>query len=69
MCGVNGYGTIGKRVVDAIRLQPDMQLIGVAKTRPNYEAETAVQKGYPLYSAIPERSPSSLRLGWISTDR
>ena len=54
--GVNGYGTIGKRVADAVRLQPDMQLIGVAKTRPNFEAEIAVQKGYSLYSAIPERS-------------
>ncbi len=54
--GVNGYGTIGKRVADGIRLQPDMQLIGVAKTRPNFEAEAAVQKGYALYSAIPERS-------------
>jgi glyceraldehyde-3-phosphate dehydrogenase (NAD(P)) len=54
--GVNGYGTIGKRVADAVRLQPDMELIGVAKTRPNYEAETALRKGYSLYSAIPERS-------------
>lgn len=54
--GVNGYGTIGKRVADAVRLQPDMQLIGVAKTRPNFEAETAIQKGYALYSAIPDQS-------------
>ena len=28
---VNGYGTIGKRVADAVKLQPDMELIGVAK--------------------------------------
>ncbi len=54
--GVNGYGTIGKRVADGVRLQPDMQLTGVAKTRPNYEAATALQNGYRLYSAIPERS-------------
>lgn len=54
--GVNGYGTIGKRVADAIRAQPDMTLTGVAKTQPNYEAEAAVRKGYPLYAAIPERS-------------
>lgn len=54
--GVNGYGTIGKRVADAVRLQPDMKLVGVAKTRPNYEAEAAVRKGYRLYAAIPERS-------------
>jgi glyceraldehyde-3-phosphate dehydrogenase (NAD(P)) len=53
--GVNGYGTIGKRVADAVEAQPDMTLAGVAKTRPNYEAETAVRKGYPLYAAIPDR--------------
>ncbi|MFB6159844.1 MAG: type II glyceraldehyde-3-phosphate dehydrogenase [Haloferacaceae archaeon] len=54
--GVNGYGTIGKRVADAVEAQPDMELVGVAKTRPNYEAEAAVRKGYPLYAAIPERA-------------
>jgi len=53
--GVNGYGTIGKRVADAITEQPDMELVGVAKTRPNFEAETAARKGYPLYAAIPDR--------------
>ena len=53
--GVNGYGTIGKRVADAVEAQPDMALAGVAKTRPNYEAEAAVRKGYPLYAAIPDR--------------
>ncbi|AAY80691.1 phosphorylating glyceraldehyde-3-phosphate dehydrogenase [Sulfolobus acidocaldarius] len=47
---INGYGTIGKRVADAIRLQPDMELIGVAKTSPNYEAFTAMRKGYKLYT-------------------
>jgi glyceraldehyde-3-phosphate dehydrogenase (NAD(P)) len=54
--GVNGYGTIGKRVADAVEAQPDMTLAGVAKTRPNYEAEAAVRKGYPLYAALPERA-------------
>jgi glyceraldehyde-3-phosphate dehydrogenase (NAD(P)) len=54
---INGYGTIGKRVADAVAAQPDMELVGVAKTRPNFEAETAVSKGYPLYAAIEERLP------------
>jgi len=54
--GVNGYGTIGKRVADAITTQPDMELVGVAKTRPNYEARGAVDRGYPLYAAIEERA-------------
>jgi glyceraldehyde-3-phosphate dehydrogenase (NAD(P)) len=53
--GINGYGTIGKRVADAVRAQPDMTVAGVAKTRPNYEAELAVEKGYPLYAAIEDR--------------
>ncbi|PSP74873.1 type II glyceraldehyde-3-phosphate dehydrogenase [Halobacteriales archaeon QS_1_68_20] len=53
--GINGFGTIGKRVADAVRAQPDMEVVGVAKTRPNYEAEVAVRKGYPLYAAVPDR--------------
>ena len=46
---MNGFGTIGKRVADAVAKQPDMELVGVAKTRPSYEARRAVEKGYPLY--------------------
>lgn len=53
---INGYGTIGKRVADAVAAQDDMKVIGVSKTRPNYEARTAVEdKGYDLYIGIPER--------------
>ena len=48
---VNGFGTIGKRVADAIAKQPDMELVGVTKTRPSFEATRAVEKGYPLYVA------------------
>ncbi len=55
--GVNGYGTIGKRVADAVRQQPDMEVVGVAKTRPNFEAQGAVDKGFDLYAAVEERKP------------
>jgi glyceraldehyde-3-phosphate dehydrogenase (NAD(P)) len=48
---VNGYGTIGKRVADAVAKQPDMKLVGVAKTRPSFEARHAVEQGYPLFIA------------------
>lgn len=48
---VNGYGTIGKRVADAVVRQPDLRLVGVAKTRPSFEAEVAARKGHPLYLA------------------
>jgi len=48
---VNGYGNIGKRVADAVAKQDDMKLVGVSKTRPNFEAFVPAQKGYPLYVA------------------
>ena len=48
---INGYGTIGKRVADAVALQDDMTVVGVAKTKPNFEAKLALQKGYPLYAS------------------
>jgi len=48
---VNGYGTIGKRVADAVARQSDMELVGVTKTRPSFEARRAAEKGYPLYLA------------------
>jgi len=47
---INGYGTIGKRVADAVSLQDDMELVGVAKTRPNFEARMAIKKGFSLYA-------------------
>jgi glyceraldehyde-3-phosphate dehydrogenase (NAD(P)) len=46
---LNGYGVIGKRVADAVAKQDDMQLAGVVKTSPNYEAKLAVNKGYKIY--------------------
>jgi len=53
--GVNGYGTIGKRVADAVAAQPDMELVGVTKTGPDYGAEAALRRGYDLYAALDDR--------------
>ena len=50
---INGYGTIGKRVAEAVSLQDDMEVVGVTKTKPDFEAKLAVEKGYRLFSAIP----------------
>lgn len=52
---INGYGTIGKRVADAVEAQDDMKIVGISKTRPNFEAKTGIDKGYDLYIGIPER--------------
>ncbi len=42
--GVNGYGTIGKRVADAIQVQGDMNVVGVVKAHPDYMAKIASSK-------------------------
>ncbi|MGA9139717.1 MAG: type II glyceraldehyde-3-phosphate dehydrogenase [Methanocella sp.] len=47
---LNGYGTIGKRVADAVARQDDMTLVGIAKTKPDYEAYVAAEKGYDIYA-------------------
>ncbi|MFC7209100.1 type II glyceraldehyde-3-phosphate dehydrogenase [Natronoarchaeum sp. GCM10025321] len=54
--GVNGYGTIGKRVADAVSAQPDMRVVGVSKRSPNHEARAATEIGYDLYPADPDRT-------------
>ena len=41
---VNGYGTIGKRVADAILLQKDMELVGVTGHSYNYRLKLAPAK-------------------------
>lgn len=51
--GINGFGTIGKRVADAVSLQDDMEVSGVTLTKPSFKAEIAIKNGYKLYSAIP----------------
>ncbi len=48
--GVNGYGTIGRRVADAVLKQPDMELVGVTKTKADYKSSAAVKKGISIYS-------------------
>jgi len=48
--GVNGYGTIGGRVAEAVLKQKDMELVGVTKTRPDYRSKVAVDRGMGLYA-------------------
>ena len=53
---VNGYGVIGKRVADAIRLQPDMELIGVADVVSDYRVQAGAVLGLPIYASLPEKA-------------
>ncbi len=50
---VNGYGVIGKRVADAVAMQPDMVLAGVCDVAADWRPRMAEAKGYALYGAGP----------------
>ena len=44
--GINGYGAIGKRVADAVLLQDDMALVGVADVAMVYRKTEEAMSGY-----------------------
>jgi len=47
--GIVGYGTIGKRVADAVLLQDDMELVGITANTYNYRIKTACEKGIKIF--------------------
>jgi len=47
--GIVGYGTIGKRVADAVLLQNDMELMGVTANTYNYRITSALKKGISIF--------------------
>ena len=49
--GIVGYGTIGKRVADAVLLQDDMELFGITSRSWNYRIESAIRKGIDVFPA------------------
>ncbi|AFA39627.1 glyceraldehyde-3-phosphate dehydrogenase, type II [Pyrobaculum oguniense TE7] len=52
--GIVGFGTIGKRIADAVAAQGDMHVSGVLKVTPDYEALVATAKGFKVYT-LPDR--------------
>ena len=48
--GLVGYGTIGKRIADAVAAQKDMKLVGVTAHSYSFNTEVAKQKGYKIFS-------------------
>ncbi len=52
---VNGYGVIGKRVADAIQVQPDMELVGVADVVSDYRVKAGAVLGLPIYASLPDK--------------
>ena len=61
---INGFGTIGKRAAWAVSKQDDMELVGVTKTRPSYEARIALDSGFPLYASCAENVEAFSKEGY-----
>lgn len=60
---VNGYGVIGKRVADAVALQPEMSLAGVCDIETDWRPRVAVQRGYRLFGATAEHATAMREAG------
>ncbi len=53
---VNGYGTIGKRIAEAVEKHPKLKLLGVTKFTPDQDARLAIVSGKKLF--VPAESMS-----------
>ncbi|MHA2365660.1 MAG: type II glyceraldehyde-3-phosphate dehydrogenase [Candidatus Hodarchaeales archaeon] len=62
--GIIGYGVIGKRIADAVVVQPDMELVGIADVIADARLEIAKKKNYPIYVAIEDFSPRMIKAGF-----
>lgn len=60
--GVNGYGVIGKRVADAVLLQPDMELVGVADIATDWRIKSAAGR-LPLFASTPDAQAAMIAAG------
>ena len=60
---INGYGTIGKRVADAVDAQDDMEIIGVTKNAHRLDVTSLFER------AIRSIAPTTLRIKLQPLDR
>lgn len=51
---VNGFGVIGRRVADAVRMQPDMQLAGIVDVATDWRMQVACERDFSIYGATAE---------------
>ncbi|MCD6537469.1 type II glyceraldehyde-3-phosphate dehydrogenase [Candidatus Bathyarchaeota archaeon] len=49
---LNGYGVIGKRVADAVKMQDDMELVGIADVVADWRIKMAQKKGFSIYCSM-----------------
>lgn len=62
--GLVGYGTIGKRVADAVAMQKDMKLVGITAHSYSFNTEVAKAKGYKIFAT----GENDLKVNGITPD-
>jgi glyceraldehyde-3-phosphate dehydrogenase (NAD(P)) len=60
---INGYGVIGRRVADAVLLQKDMELIGVADVSFDARVQKTLRDKVDLYASTKDASTFALHAG------
>ena len=54
---VNGYGSIGSRIIQFIKDDPEIELVGVGKYSPDLKVNEAIEKGFKVY--VPEKNQNA----------
>ena len=54
---VNGYGSIGSRIVQFINDDPEIEVVGVGKYSPDSKVNEAIAKGFKVY--VPEKNQNA----------
>jgi len=54
---VNGYGSIGSRIIQFINDDPEIEVVGVGKYSPDSKVNEAIAKGFKVY--VPEKNQNA----------
>ena len=54
---VNGYGSIGSRIIQFIKDDPEIEVVGVGKYSPDSKVREALDLGYKVY--VPEKNQTA----------
>ena len=54
---VNGYGSIGRRIIQFIKADPEIEVVGVGKYSPDSKVNDAIGKGFKVY--VPEKNQNT----------
>ena len=54
---VNGYGSIGRRIVEFINDDPEIEVVGIGKYSPDSKVTEAIEKGFKVF--VPEKNQNA----------